>query len=294
MHDLLFDRVSEWSGNADAVDKFKGYAAELGLETKAFADCLDLGETQPQMQAQLEEALSRGVSSVPIFFANDWIIEGAQAFQVFQQTIERALLGEHPPPTPTPLPPGKSIFDVNPERPGYTYGGDASRGSAEAPVLLVEFVDLASADNRTHALEAWPALQTKYLDSGKVRLVVKHLPAADSAPALQAAEAVECAGAQGAFWEMYELLFQNQSEWSAASDVPGTIKGYAARLGLGAAAFANCVDTGETKAKVLEDLSIGQQNSFPAAPVFFIFMGQQGGYAPLDQLEQAIEQFVGQ
>jgi hypothetical protein len=39
-------------------------------------------------------------------------------------------------------------------------------------------------------------------------------------------------------------------------------------------------------------MNIGLQNQFPAAPVFFVFKGQEGGYTPTDQLVQAIEQFV--
>lgn len=291
MHERLFASTSEWSGKENALDVFKGYATELGLDVQAFAACLDSGETNPQMLAQYQEGLNRGVSSVPAFFVNEWSIVGAQSFASFQKVIEKALRGERPPPTPTPLPAGKTFTDANPDRPGYTYGGDAFRGSPDAEVLLFEFVDFGSSDNRKHALEIWPALEKKYVDTGRVMFLVKHFPAQQPANLL-AAEAAECAGQQSAFWGMYELLFQRQEEWTKAGDVAAALKGYATKLNLDAAAFAACLDGGQAKAKVEGDLDIGVENGFPPAPVFFIFKGQQGGHVPTGQLQQALEQFA--
>ena len=294
MHERLFETAREWSGQADLIERFKGYAAELGLDADAFVACLESGETAAQVQAEYEQGETAGVRGVPAFFINDWFVSGAQPFEVFQQVIEAALRGEHPPPTPTPLPPGATPFDSNPERPGYTYGGDATRGSAEAEIILVEFIDFQSPENRKHFLEEWPKLEEKYVEPGKVRLVVKHFPAPDHAPAFKAAEAAECAGQQEAFWSMHDLLFQRQEEWSQAEDAPAAFKGYAAELGLDADAFAACLDEGQTTEKVKRDFAIGQQNKFPAAPQFFIIVGQRGGWVPGDRLQEAIEQVLAQ
>jgi len=294
MHDLLFEKVGEWSGQEDLTERFKGYAAELGLDVEAFAACLESGETAAQVQAELERGEALGVRGVPAFFVNDWFISGAQPFEVFQQVIEAALRGEHPTPTPTPLPPGVTPFDPNPEQPGYTYGGDAFCGSEEAEISLVAFVDFQSPENRQFFLEEWPGLEEKYVEPGKLRLIIKHFPAADHVPAFKAAEAAECAGGQGAFCPMYELLFQRQEEWSQADDVPAVLKGYAAELGLNLDAFAACLDGGRTAGKVRQDFDIAQQNRFPPAPQFFIFKGRQGGYVSRDQLQEVIEQFLAQ
>ncbi len=294
MHDRLFASTAEWSGKENAVEVFKGYSSELGLDATAFASCLDSGETDAQLQAQLEEGLARGITSVPAFYVNDWFISGAQPFSVFQNAIEKALSGQHPPPTPTPLPEGKTFTDPNPDRPGYTYGGDAFRGSETAEILLFEFVNFGSAENRKLVLETWPELQKKYVDSGKVRFMIKHLPTSDQPAAVLASEAAECAGQQHAFWEMFDLLFQHQDEWSKATDVPAALKSYAAQLKLDATAFAACLDQGQTKDKVQADMDIGLQNQFPAAPVFFVFKGDQGGYVASDQLAQTIDQLLPQ
>ena len=294
MHDRLFESADEWIGQEDLTAQFKEYATELGLDADAFVACLESGETAAQVQAEYEQGEAAGVQSVPAFFINDWFLSGAQPFEVFQRTIEAALRGEHPAPTPTPLPPGVMPLDANPGQPGYTYSGDAFHGSDKAKIILVEFVDFQSPENRKHYLEAWPDLEEKYVEPGKVRLVIKYFPALDHAQGFQAAEAAECAGQQEAFWPMYDLLFRQQEEWSQADDVSATLKEYAAKLDLDTDAFAACLDEGQTKDKVDQDFAIGQQNQFPPAPQFFMFMGQRGGYVPVDQLQQVIEQLLAQ
>ena len=294
MHERLFETAREWSGQADLIERFKGYAAELGLDTDAFAACLESGETAAQVQAEYERGEAAGVRGVPSFFINDWFISGAQPFEVFQQVIEAALRGEHPPPTPTPLPPGVMPWDINPDRPGYTYGGDATYGSDEAEAVLVEFVDFHSPENRKHFLETWPQVEEEFVETGKVRLVIKHFPAPDQPTAFKAAEAAECAGQQNAFWAMYTLLFQKQGEWSQADDVMAAFKDYAAELKLDGEAFAACLDEGQTENKVKQDLTIAQRNSFPPAPQFFIFKGKRSSYVPSNKLREVIEQFLAQ
>ena len=294
MHDRLFETVDEWSNQEDSTELYKGYAAGLGLDTDAFVTCLESGETAAQVQAEIEQGDAAGVTGTPAFFVNDWFISGAQPFEVFQQTIEAALRGEHPAPTPTPLPPGATILDPNPEQPGYTYGGDAYCGSEEAEIILAEFVDFQSPENRQHFLEEWPELKKEYVDTGKVRLMVKHFPALDHIQGFTAAQAAECAGQQRAFCSMYDLLFQKQDEWSQMEDVTAVFKGYAAELDLDGDAFASCLDGGQTANKVIQDLTIGQEQQWPPAPLFWILKGQQGGPAPPDQLQESIEQLLAE
>jgi protein-disulfide isomerase len=297
MHERLFETQGEWSGQQNPTEQFTEYAGELELDTDAFVACLESGETGSQVQAELEEGEAIGVGGVPAFFINDWFVSGAQPFEVFQQVIEAALRGEHPPPTPTPLPPGVTPFDPNPERPGHTYGGDVFRGSEEAEVSLIGFIDFQSPENRKHVLEVWPELEKEYVGPGKVRLIVKHFPARDHLQGLKAAEAAECAGQQDAFWTMHDLLFQRQEEWSQLDEMATTLnllEGYAAQLGLDGDAFVACMDEGQTGDKVKQDLTIAQQNQFPPAPQFFIFNGQRASYVPLDQLRQALEQSLTQ
>jgi protein-disulfide isomerase len=297
MHERLFETVNEWSGKTDPSDQFMQYASGLGLDTDAFDACLDSGETADQIQTELDGGSALGVSGAPAFYINDWFLSGAQPFEAFEQAIEAALRGEHPAPTPTPLPPGVTPFDPNPEEPGYTYDGDAYRGSEDAQISLIEFIDFQSPENRTHFLDLWPQLVKDYVETGQLRLIIKHYPAQDHLRGLRAAEASECAGQQGAFWSMHDVLFQRQEEWSQSADMSSTLsalENYAAQVGLDVEAFTTCMDEGRVESKVARDIAIARQSRFPPAPVVYIFTGQRPTYVPLDQLVQTIEQSLPQ
>jgi protein-disulfide isomerase len=294
MHDLLFERMAEWRADGDATERFTGYVAELGLDTAAFAACLESGETAALVQLQMDQGRAMGVNSTPAFFVNDWFISGAQPYEVFEQVIEAALRGERPPPTPTPLPEGTSPFDANPDQPGFTYSGDVTFGSSEAEVVLLKFLDFQSADNLNYFLEIWPDLQTEYVEPGKVRVIVKYFPAGDQPAALPAAEAAHCAAQQGAFWPMHDLLFQQQDEWSQADDVPAALKALASELDLDADAFSACLDEGQTRDKANLDVSIALRNQLPPAPQFVVIAAGQANIVPLDELQDTIDGYLEQ
>jgi protein-disulfide isomerase len=289
LHDLLFEKTQEWSGLPDGTPKFREYVAQLGLDVDEFAACLESGKMAERVLADTEQGRAMGVGGTPAFFVNDWFISGAREYAVFEQAIEGALRGEPPPPTPTPPP---SPFDANPEQPGYTYSGDVTLGSAGAPILLLEFIDFRSSDNRAFVSEQWPRLLSDYVEAGSVRILVKHLPEADQTAAFEAAVAAECAGEQDAFWRMHDWLFQEQETWSQAVDVAQALKAQAVGLGLDVEMYSTCLDQGQKTEKVQQDVSIAQQNELQPAPQFVVFFGDQAGIVPLADLWDTIEQLL--
>jgi protein-disulfide isomerase len=291
MHELLFERMQQWSGLQDATDEFKEYVSELGLDVDAFSVCLESGEMAAQVQANTGQGRAMGVRGTPAFFVNDWFISGAREYQAFEEAIEGALRGEPPPPTPTPPP---SPFGVNPEQPGYTYSGDVTLGSAEAQILLLEFIDFHSSDNRAFFSEEWASLLTDYVQPGKVRVVVKHYPEADQTAAFEAAVAAECAGEQGAFRDMHDWLFEEQEEWSQVDDVAHALRAQVVEMGLDVNAYSECVDEGLKAEKVQQDVSVAQQNELGPAPQLVVFFGDQAGVIALDDLWDVIDELLQQ
>lgn len=85
-HDLLFERLP--GGVSFSKDNLKQFAAELGLDTAAFNDCLDSGKYEATVRNQTAAAGSIGVQSTPTFLINGQPVVGAQPFEVFQQVIE--------------------------------------------------------------------------------------------------------------------------------------------------------------------------------------------------------------
>jgi protein-disulfide isomerase len=294
MHEVLFERASQWSGRDDAADRFKAYAVELGLEASAFEACLDGGDTADAVQAQLDLSLSQGVSAVPAFYVNDWFVSGAQEFAVFQEVIGYAQEGQHPPPTPTPLPPGAGPFDANPDRPGYTYIGDVTLGSAEAEVVLLEFIDLGSPANGEFYDNVWPDVLAEFVDNGLVRVVVKHYPGSEPSTHFEAAVAAECAGRQDEFWEMHDLLLEQQGDWSSEAQVSAALERLAEQLGLDVAEFLICLDDEGLREKVSQDVAIAQRNQLESAPQFVLLYGEQATVVGEADLIEALQDLTAE
>jgi protein-disulfide isomerase len=94
MHDWLFARQSEWAGRPDHVAIFKGYAAELSLQTADFETCLDSGRWASVVNADRAEGTNLGVQGTPTFFIDGYPLVGAVPYETFQYAIELAEQGK--------------------------------------------------------------------------------------------------------------------------------------------------------------------------------------------------------
>lgn len=137
--------------------------------------------------------------------------------------------------------------------------GDApAKGQADAPLTLVEYTDYQCPFCARHSQTVLPQLVKNFIDTGKVRYVLRDFPLASIHPhAAKAHEAAHCAGEQGKYWELHDLLFANQKELQAEK-----LAGYAAAVGVAdAGAFQACVDSGkydeQTKTGVTEGTKVG-------------------------------------
>ncbi len=135
-----------------------------------------------------------------------------------------------------------------------------------------------------------PELISRYVETGKVRFVYREYPLASIHPLAQkASEAAVCAGYQERYWEMNEKLFESQQEWSAGDDPLPFFKDYAVELGLDAAAFNNCLDSGEAATTVQGDQLAGQTLGVNATPYFFINDLPVRGGLPIDSMARIID-----
>ena len=78
-HDMLF-------ANQSAIDvaSLKSYAAQLGLDTATFDQCLDAGEKTAEVQKDQQDGTSYGVQGTPAFFINGRLVSGAIPFADYQ------------------------------------------------------------------------------------------------------------------------------------------------------------------------------------------------------------------
>jgi len=150
-----------------------------------------------------------------------------------------------------------------------------SRGSDKAPVTVLVFSDLESFPCARSA----SVLSELIGQSKDVRLLFKHAPSASNPNALLAHEAALAAGAQGKFWEMHDVLFENQTRLSRAD-----LLKYANGLGLYMPAFQSALDNHTYRPIIERDLAEAKGLGVTTTPTFFVngrrLVGPQG-YASL-------------
>jgi protein-disulfide isomerase len=129
-----------------------------------------------------------------------------------------------------------------------------------------------------------------YIKSGQVQYVFRNFPLYSSHPQAQkAAEAAECAGEQGKYWEMHDLLFESQDQWSGQQGAEAIFKGLAGELGLEQARFDACLDGGTYAEKVGADYQEGVAAGVSGTPAFRINGLELSGAQPFAAFQQQIE-----
>lgn len=140
---------------------------------------------------------------------------------------------------------------------------DHARGSSSAAVTIVEYGDF-ECPNCKQAAPAMKLLMDHF--SGQVRFVFRHFPLEGVHPhAFQAAEAAECAAAQGRFWEMHDLLFAHQDHLEA-----DYLIGYAEELGLEIGRYSAELFDHTHAARVRADIESGERSRIRGTPGFFV------------------------
>lgn len=157
-------------------------------------------------------------------------------------------------------------------------------GNPNAKVTIVEFSDFQCPYCSRFVTGAYPDIKKNYIDTGKVKLAFKQFPLSFHQYAQKAAEATECAGDQGKFWEMHNKLFENQDALDTAS-----LKTYAADLGLDTAKFNACLDNGTKISKVQADFQQGVNAGVRGTPSFVINGKLLVGAQPYEAFKQAID-----
>jgi protein-disulfide isomerase len=142
-------------------------------------------------------------------------------------------------------------------------GRDHIQGNIRAPITLLEYGDYEC----PYCGEAYPIVKEIQERLGeKLCFAFRNFPLANSHPhAVHAAEAAEAAAAQDRFWEMHDLLFENQD---ALEDED--LAQYAAGLGLDAERLLREVLAGQHQARVKEDFKTGTRAGVNGTPTFFI------------------------
>lgn len=160
--------------------------------------------------------------------------------------------------------------------------GRPQRGGASAAVTIITFSDYECPYCK-RAEKTVEQVEKAYGD--KVRVVFRDFPLSFHARAQPAAEAANCANAQGKFWEYHEKLF------AASPDLTDEkFKALAAEVGLDAGKFAQCLEKREFKAAVEKDMQDGASVGVTGTPAFFINGRMLSGAQPFEKFKEIIDE----
>ena len=166
--------------------------------------------------------------------------------------------------------------------------GDRKRAvtSDGAKVTIVEFGDLQC----PACAAAHPTVKQVLADrEGEVNFVWRHFPLPMHRNAMVAAVAAEAAGEQGKFWEMHDMLFENQTEWAEENNAKEIFTGYAEELGLDTAVFTEALNSNFNAERIQTDQDDGIALGVNSTPTFFINGEKVNGVISYDEFIQKID-----
>ncbi|MGH9933771.1 MAG: DsbA family protein [Nitrososphaerales archaeon] len=147
--------------------------------------------------------------------------------------------------------------------------GFPSLGAPDASVTIVEYGDYQCKDCQRFAAQTKPLIIENYVNNGKAKLIFKDFIVYGS-DSVSGALATHCAGDQGKFWEMHDLIYQKQngidSDWLSIDN----IRKFASEIQLDMQKFNSCFDGKKYVKKIAEGLNEGKAIGVNETPTFII------------------------
>jgi len=191
--------TAQQAGNGSAapsplqVSNLKMQARNLGMDGDKFDFCLDSGKYEQKVKDDLAYGGSLGVSGTPSFFINGVMLVGAQPQGEFEKIIDAEIKNGS----------GDKVGGNSSARVSVKTNVGYVRGDKNAKVKMVEFSDFECPFCK-RAFPTTQALEKKY--GSQLSVEYRHNPLPFHSYAQKSAEASECAGEQGKFWEMHDYM----------------------------------------------------------------------------------------
>ncbi|MHB1313527.1 MAG: DsbA family protein [Gemmatimonadaceae bacterium] len=168
---------------------------------------------------------------------------------------------------------------------------DAGRilGSDKAAVWMIIISDFQCPYCKHWHDESWAAIKKDYVDTGKIRVAYVNLPLEMHRNAWPAAQAAMCAGVQGKFWPMQDMLFVAQQDWERLADPTAKFESMAASVGADVAALRSCVKNSATRPLIQADADRAAQAGASSTPTFFVGGRVLVGAQPLAAFRGALD-----
>ncbi|MGA7323396.1 MAG: DsbA family protein [Rhodomicrobium sp.] len=162
-------------------------------------------------------------------------------------------------------------------------------GSPNAPVTIIEYSSLSCPHCAAFHKDVLPTLKSEYIDTGKVRYVVREFPLNDSA--LAGAVVARCLD-PSRYFAFVNMLFAKQDEWAFKEDALAPLKQLAKQAGMTGEEFDKCIDNESLQKKILAVRDEGQKKGVNATPTFFVNGTQLKGAATMQAVVEAMKPYL--
>lgn len=179
----------------------------------------------------------------------------------------------------------------SPDRPVELAGLGFSAGNSDAPVQVVEFSDFSCPYCRTFHQEIFPTLEAEYVETGKIEWTYVTFVSGLYPNSLAAGATAECAGAQGLFAEMRDLLYATQDQWKRASprEAGSVFESLADQLDLDNNTFRACVLSEEITERIKAASPLAAQVGVRGTPTYVIDGFPAMGALPVDFIRRMLD-----
>jgi protein-disulfide isomerase len=164
--------------------------------------------------------------------------------------------------------------------------GDVVFGRADAAVTVIEYASLTCPYCRQFHANAYPRLKRDYIDTGKVRYIIREFPIGRTAGA--AAIVTRCAP-QGQYLALYGKFLEQQSAWTSQEVRPDAIYKIAQQTGMSRETFDTCL----ANQRIIEGLKLvkerGRELGVVGTPTFFVNGKKASGVLTFEQIKALIE-----
>ena len=164
--------------------------------------------------------------------------------------------------------------------------GDRVLGKADAPITIIEYASLTCPHCAHFEVDVLPKLKTKWIDTGKAKLVLRDFPLDE--PALRAAMVARCAPPER-FYPLVDTFFAQQEQWATSRDYRAALEKLAKLGGISNKEFAACISDKKLEDQVAQSrLTAAQQLGVDATPTFFVNGKKFDGAPTLEAFDKAL------
>jgi protein-disulfide isomerase len=144
------------------------------------------------------------------------------------------------------------------------------QGSATAPVEITEFADYQCPFCQTFATLQMPTIQSRLIDTGRLRWRYKDFPLQQHSFSRLAAHSAACADEQGKYWEQHRRIYEGQAEWAESRDAGSILRKYAQATGLDLSRYDSCMKTGKYAGRIQASYNEGVQLGVSSTPTLMV------------------------